>query len=274
MPNKAEGKKQNLVVFAGIALLIAGGGAWLLKLNTSDNQVATQETVLNQTVPAPTEKKGVLKNFTGAQFRDLYNNFAYPNTKRINEDTPITGNGEADAHIRKLALARGYMIRSAPVTDVFKTVETDMRLQERSAQPWIDMVEAAKKDNVRLELTAAYRSAETQKEILLSKLKLDGIAISRIASGVYDTELDSVLSSTAVPGFSRHHTGYTIDIGCIDQPYVVFEATKCFEWLSKDNYKNSKTFGWIPSYPEGAGKQGPDPETWEYVWVGVDALTE
>jgi len=33
-----------------------------------------------------------------------------------------------------------------------------------------------------------------------------------------------------------------------------------------------KRFGFIPSYPENSGKQGPEPEPWEYVWVGEDVL--
>jgi LAS superfamily LD-carboxypeptidase LdcB len=55
---------------------------------------------------------------------------------------------------------------------------------------------------------------------------------------------------------------------------VVFEQSVCFGWLSKGNYKNAKSNGWIPSYPDGAKKQGPDPESWEYVWVGKQNLIE
>jgi LAS superfamily LD-carboxypeptidase LdcB len=232
-----------------------------------------------QTAKAPVRftepaKKGVLKNFTGPEFRDLYNSFAYPNTKRIAEDTPITSNPDADARIRKIAEDRGYHIRSAPVTDAFREVAPGMKLQERAADPWLQMVEAAKKDKETLILTAAYRSADEQKKILLDRLGSDGINIALIGRGIYDQRINEVLRTTAVPGYSRHHTGYTIDIGCQNDPSVIFDESSCFKWLSADNYKNAKTFGWIPSYPPGAGNQGPEPESWEYVWVGVDTLTE
>ena len=54
--------------------------------------------------------------------------------------------------------------------------------------------------------------------------------------------------------------------------FTDFGSTRAYEWLSSDNYLNAKRFGFIPSYPQGAGKQGPDPEPWEYVWVGEDRL--
>jgi LAS superfamily LD-carboxypeptidase LdcB len=98
--------------------------------------------------------------------------------------------------------------------------------------------------------------------------------IEGIASGRYDAQVSQVLAMTAIPGYSRHHTGYTVDIACKNNPNASFVYTVCFQWLNADNYKNAKTYGWIPSYPDGAGQQGPDREPWEYVWVGVDAVTE
>src|SRR5690606_25521512 len=38
------------------------------------------------------------------------------------------------------------------------------------------------------------------------------------------------------------------------------------------NYANAKRFGFIPSYPPDGGKQGPEPEPWEFVWVGVEVI--
>ncbi len=42
--------------------------------------------------------------------------------------------------------------------------------------------------------------------------------------------------------------------------------------MAADNYRVAKQFGFIPSYPSGAGAQGPEPEPWEYVYVGVKAI--
>lgn len=257
-----------------VLLALAGAAGWWFTLGQKNENPPSQgsEVVVQQSIQEPPPKKGVLKTFTGTQFRDLYNNFAYPNTEYISDSTPITGNTDADKHIRILAERRGYIKRSAPVTDNFKTVGDDMVLQERAAVPWLEMQAAAKKDGHRITLTAAYRSAGEQKEIFLSRL--GNLQLSAVANGAYDSRITQVLSMTALPGYSRHHTGYTVDIGCENDPAVVFEKSACFDWLHADNYKNAKRFGWIPSYPEDVTEQGPEPESWEYVWVGLDALTE
>lgn len=265
-------KKHGFVV---IAVLLIASGAYLLMQRDPNNKQANNQTVVaaNQTIKLA-QKNGKLKQFTGQQFRDLYNNFAYPNTQRIGQDTPITGNEVADTRIRTVAEARGYQIRSAPVTNTFRDVGDTFVLQQRAAQPWLDMKAAAAKDGISLGLTAGYRSAEDQKQLFLQRLNQIGLTPDAIASGAYDAQVSQILRATAIPGYSRHHTGYTIDIACKDQPTTSFEYTVCFKWLQANNYEHAKQHGWIPSYPEGTANQGPDPESWEYVWVGMDAVTE
>lgn len=260
------------ISFGILSLIIIGVCIFLFGGKTEAPAPSSQASDINAVTNKA--KKGTLKIFTSQQFRDLYNNFAYPNTQRISDQTPIVGNVAADNHIRKIAESRGYTLRSAPVTDVFEELEPTMLLQQRAAQPWRDMQASAKKENINLSLSAAYRSAEEQKNIFISRLSGAGIAIERISTGQYDKQIIAVLQSTAVPGYSRHHTGYTIDLICENNPAISFVQTVCFKWLSAENYKNAKTFGWIPSYPEGIGMQGPEPEAWEYVWVGTDTLME
>jgi len=274
--NKKRGKKSPLMLIFSVLIIIAAGATVYVTLLRKDQKPAEskQEVILNQNIPSDPVKKGTLKVFTGEEFRNLYNNFAYPNTEYIAEDTVITGDGDVDSHIQKLAEKRGYVRRSAPVSNVFKTVQKDMQLQERAAGPWLEMQTAAEKDRINLNLTAAYRSADEQRQIFVERLGISATNYATIVGGSYDGQINQVLSMTAIPGYSRHHTGYTIDIGCENQPAIAFENTVCFAWLSADNYKNAKTYGYIPSYPEGAGKQGPEPESWEYVWVGKDTLTE
>ncbi len=225
-------------------------------------------------VPVETPKKGTLKVFTPQQFRDLYDNFAYPNTEMIGDKTPITGSETADEHIRAIAAGRGYELRSAPVHNVFVEVVPGARLQQRAAQPWLDMQAAAQKDGLNLGLSAAYRSADEQMDIFVSRLRQAGVNLTQAATGGYDLQIGRVLETTALPGYSRHHTGYTIDITCNNTAQTSFASSPCFTWLSTDNYKNAKTYGWIPSYPEGTSQQGPEPEAWEYVWVGLGAVTD
>lgn len=275
---KREKPKRGLLIISVAFVVIFGAVIGILQFTSNKTsskkvQQSQQQQSVVQNIE-PITKTGKLKVFTGQQFKELYNSFAYPNTQSINESTPITGNEVADARIRQIAINRGYLIRSAPVSNAFQNVGEDYLLQQRAAQPWLDLVEAAKKDGISIGLSAAYRSAEDQKQIFLGRLAQQNVPIEGIASGAYDGQVSEVLRTTAVPGYSRHHTGYTIDIACKDMPNTSFMYTNCFKWLSADNYKVAKEHGWIPSYPEGAGNQGPDPESWEYVWVGKDALTE
>lgn len=275
---KKQVKKHNpinvsLLVLAILAVCYVSYGLFLnnRKLPAVDTTAVQSSTATKTDAP---KKTGALKTFTGQEFRDLYNNFAYPNTEYISEDTVITGTKEIDKHIQDLAIKRGYVRRSAPVADTFNTVQPDIKLQQRAAQPWLDLKAAATKEGLDLNLTAAYRSSVDQRTIFLSVLSAYNINKTRIPEGIYDAQITQALSVTAIPGYSRHHTGYTIDIGCGNQREASFEFTVCFKWLKADNYRNAKTYGWIPSYPEGAGLQGPEPEAWEYVWVGTDAVTE
>ncbi len=274
-PKKRPKSKRSIgkpfYVLAFVAIIGAGGYLGYTKL-PSEKTPEKSQTVQNNAVVQSPPKQGVLKTYTGEEFKNLYNSIAYPNTREISEETPITGNPDADAHIRKLAVARGYLPRSAPVSDTFVSVDRVHKLQERASQPWLDMRQTARNEGYMLGLTAGYRSADDQKTIFLNRLA--GLSPVMIANGAGDVQINQVLRSTALPGYSRHHTGYTIDIACENDPYPVFEKSKCFTWLSANNYENAKKFGWIPSYPDGAGPQGPDPESWEYVWVGKDILTK
>ncbi len=258
-----------------VIVVIGGAGIYLTtKPNEPDASKNNDITIVKQDLPEPPLKKGTLKVFSAEEFRDLYNDFAWPNTKIIASNQPITGNTEADERIRDIAEERGYKVRSAPVSNVFINIDKSFRLQQKSAEGWRDMVDSASKDGINLTLTDGYRSADAQRDIFLGRLHALGIQISRIASGAYDKQLNDLMSITAPPSYSRHHSGYTVDISCDGNLSNAFELTDCFEWLSQDNYKNAKTHGWIPSYPEGTDMQGPEPESWEYVWVGKDSLTE
>lgn len=270
---KKQRSKKPLLVFA--AIFAFGLGALSLKSQWEPQENQSVEIAKADTQNIrPKAKKGILKSFTGEQFKNLYNGFAYPNTAPINETTPITGDLPADTRIRQIALQRGYQLRSAPVSDTFRDVGKGYKLQQRAAKPWLDMQTAARKDNIQLGLTAAYRSSDEQKDIFIKRLSQLGIPVGGIAAGYYDPQISQVLRMTAIPGYSRHHTGYTVDISCENAAAVRFEFSPCFEWLNRNNYENAKKAGWIPSYPEGTANQGPDPESWEYVWVGTDAVTE
>ncbi len=218
------------------------------------------------------DKPKTLKTFSGVEFKNLYNSFAYPNTQEITTPLPITGNVAADDRIRAIAIGRGYMLRSVPVAPL--TQVDDFLLQQRAVEPWRLLEAAAKAEGVNLGAVSTFRSPDEQRGIFMAQLRASGATPASVAAGQSDDEVDMILRVYSIPGYSRHHTGYTLDLECGGSGLDSFINTPCFAWLSKNNYENAKKFGWIPSYPDGAGNQGPNPEQWEYVWVGTDVLYE
>jgi len=133
----------------------------------------------------------------------------------------------------------------------------------------------------RLGLISGYRSVDYQRRIFLNLLRIEARkwigrewSAAELTSGEADSVIDAILTESSIPGYSRHHTGYTLDITDLSsgRDFTQFGETAGFRWISAHNYLQAKRFGFIPSYPEGAGKQGPEPEPWEYVWIGETAL--
>lgn len=235
---------------------------------TVDDKAATANSVAGAQI-----NNGELQFFTGEQFQNLYDSLALPNTESLETPPPITGNLAADKRIRQIAESRGYVLRSVPVFPIVKTNAPGLRdddlLQPKALLAWQELYKSAQKDGIPLKLNSGYRSIDMQRQLFLSRLNATAAAI---AAGQADNAVVRVLSQAAPPGYSRHHTGYTIDLVC-GSGTTSFDTTSCFRWLKNNNYEKAKEAGWLPSYPEGAFKQGPEPESWEYVWVGRDAVS-
>lgn len=280
---KSRRNRSRVLLFLVVLLLAGTGGASWYVLKTvqptsSTNIPGAPTPTASQQQPAIAKPKTTLKTFSGVQFRDLYRATSYPNTEPFTTPPEITGNAVADARIRSLAEKRGFALTSIPVAPIEKSGEQlageyqDDLLQPLAAKSWQQLKAAAKAERVSISLISAYRSPKSQRDLFTERLYSTGIKVSQIASGTGDNAVNLTLSMTAVPGYSRHHTGYTIDLQCDDG--MEFGASSCGKWMIKDNYANAKKHGWIPSYPPGAGEQGPEPEAWEFVWVGTDALYE
>ncbi len=237
-------------------------------LKTNQQASALNSNTKNQFNEQP--KKNRLRFFSNQQFVAFYESFAYPNTSEISSPPIITGNTEADKHIQTLAEARGYKLRSAPISNPIKATD-GMLIQQKAQQPLADLFTAAKKAGHTLTLVAAFRSVDDQRDLFVGRL---AVKPADIAAGLADASVSETLKTTAPPGYSRHHNGFTIDIACGNVGGYSFLDTDCFAWLSKDNFKMAKEYGWIPSYPDGASSVGPEPEPWEYVWVSREALLE
>lgn len=266
-----------LLAFVSMGLLaLANNYQQAARDKQKPSQIASATSVQDlKQVASATDVK--FKYFAGDQFQRLNESLVYPNTQPLPQAPPITGNGAADARIRTIAESRGYALRSVPVLPIIKTnnpeLEGEGLLQPKASSGWQVLLDMAKKDNIPLKLNSAYRSIDNQRDLFVARLKANGGDLSRIAAGQADEAVVQTLHMTAPPGYSRHHTGYTIDLIC-QSSGTSFQKSKCFQWLSANNYDKAKRAGWVPSYPDGAPDQGPEPEPWEYVWVGLNQVTE
>lgn len=119
--------------------------------------------------------------------------------------------------------------------------ETDANGREyllvpQAAQAWRAMKRAAQQDGVVIEIVSAFRNVERQAEIIRAKL-------------ARDMAIETILTLSAPPGYSEHHTGRAIDIntpGCeaTEEP---FELTDAFRWLMQ----HAGRFDFTLSYPRG-----------------------
>lgn len=248
--------------------------------NTTVAQKETSQKPTNESLTS-SQTTQQIKTFSSQEFRDLYTAIAatYPNIKEITSPPAITGSPAADDRIRMIAERRGYKLRSIPVAPIVKInesgLEGDDLLQAKAFEGWQELKAAAAKDKVPIRLLSAYRSLEYQRDLFNSRMQAAGVSVDNIVGGSQDILINQVLSLAAPPGYSRHHIGYTIDLACYPAgQFVAFGTSECYKWISTNNYLKAKQNGWVPSYPSGTTDQGPEPEPWEYVWVGKNAVLQ
>lgn len=276
--------KKFLLLAAVMILLIAGGVAGL-KLyilpahdKSSDqskgsvqqqNTTPTPDTASTNEQPAPPAQK-TLRQFAGNDFKNFYDQLQLPNLLPVENPPVISGNDVADARIRQIAESRGYRLRSSP-SGSLATVD-GMPVQPSVVDSWTALKAAAAAQGLQMSIVSSYRSVDNQRSLFMSRLANTGATIEQVAAGSADDKVNTVLITSSIPGYSKHHTGYTLDLLCAGWEFENFKNSPCHTWLMADNYKVAKENGFIPSYPDGADIQGPDPEAWEYVWVGADRL--
>lgn len=269
---KSNNKRFVAIIFLAIITISVVVGYLYISNNDDDVMFESTEIVNNkETVEEVQETpKTGLRTFDGNEFRLLYDNFLLPNTEKVGSPPIITGDDIADARIRQLSEARGYRLRTSPSVEL--SAVDGVLLQEDVQKPWKELQAAAKDFGLTITLTSGFRSVDEQRDLFLSRLQAEGVSVSKISNGTSDNVVTNILIKAAAPGYSKHHSGYTIDIKCEGWEFENFKNSKCNDWLVADNYKNAKLYGFIPSYPIGADLQGPDPEAWEYVYVGQEVL--
>jgi hypothetical protein len=200
--------------------------------------------------------------YTGDEFQALY---VYaveqelPNLVQLSGEPVITGEKALDDRIWALAFERGYVLR--PEAGPGLVSVDGVLMQPQAAEAWKALRTAAREAGLTFIVSSGYRSVTAQRSWFNSKL-----------SGTSDPAINSALEWYSVPGTSKHHGGYTLDFRYRDGTFGEFRETPDYAWLSAENFAAVKRFGFIPSYPDDVTGQGPKPEPWEFVWVGVERI--
>ncbi len=213
--------------------------------------------------------RAALPTLSGVEFRDLYNRYEpVPGSRKLTSAPPITGNAEADRHIRNIAVSRGYRLRSQHtgrlVTALGVPVDSVAGAQLNA------LANRAAAAGYRLGASYGYRSADHQRSIFTSRICC--YSATQIVQGRADGAIVAALRWVALPGFSKHQSGMALDLKAAGGSGGSFAGSGVGRWMAANNYRMAKEYGFIPSYPPGAGLQGPEPEPWEYVYVGRKAI--
>ena len=202
-------------------------------------------------------------HFTGPEFNELFTTAELPNLSSVSAAPTITDSAEMDERIRTEAIERGYRRRPLPADDaLMRLIDDGLALQHLAAEAWLAMAQDAAAHDIELRLDSAYRGHRYQRQVFLRPLETP-----------YELEdFAERMKMSAPPGYSKHHTGYAVDIGHEGFSDSEFGESPAYEWLAADNFANAKKHGWIPSYPPDGGRQGPVPEPWEFTYVGVEAI--
>lgn len=210
---------------------------------------------------------GCQPTLSGSEFKALYDRYEpLPGSVGLSAPPAITGNASADARIRSIAVGRGYRLRSQH-TGRLVTV-AGVPIDERVAGPFNALIAEANRAGHYLGAGYGYRSIDLQRTLFLRRIS--GYSNADISAGRADGAINAALMWVAAPGYSKHHSGFTLDLRAAGG--AAFGTSAVGRWLAADNYAVAKRYGFIPSYPPGAGAQGPEPEPWEFNYVGVIAV--
>ncbi len=150
---------------------------------------------------------------------------------------------------------------------VIDTIKGPMYCDERTIDDMLDMFQAAKEENIVLEVCSPYRDLEYQQMLFNRKIKW---YMNKGMSYMEAYQLSSQV--VTVPGASEHQIGLALDI--VTTNYLTldegFGETEAGKWLAANSYK----YGFILRYPLGKEAiTGIEYEPWHFRYVGVEAAT-
>ncbi len=151
--------------------------------------------------------------------------------------------------IRKRGLPLCFEADELVVAEV-DNLGREHRLAPPAADAWRKMKAAAREYGVGLQIVSAFRSFDRQVDIIRRKIEAGH-------------SVDEILSVSAPPGYSEHHTGCAVDIGTLgcDSLEEVFEQSEAFSWLAG----NASLYGFFMSFPrDNAYGYRNEPWHWAY----------
>jgi D-alanyl-D-alanine carboxypeptidase len=151
--------------------------------------------------------------------------------------------------VRKRGLPLCFEARELVVAEI-DNLGREHRLAPAAGDAWKEMKAAAHSDGVELQIVSAFRSFDRQVDIIRRKIDAG-------------QTVEEILSVSAPPGYSEHHTGCAVDIGTLgcDSLEEVFEQSRAFAWLTE----NATLYRFFMSFPrDNAYGYRHEPWHWAY----------
>ena len=155
------------------------------------------------------------------------------------------------------------------IPEQYTTLGNKMYLRKEALTAFLEMQNAADKDEIELKIASATRNFIYQKNIWNNKWSgatiVDG---KNLTKDILD-ELErfkKILEYSAAPGTSRHHWGTDIDINDANPEYFESEkGKKEYEWFTQNAYK----FGFCQPYnlKGSARPMGYNEEKWHWSYL-------
>ncbi len=154
--------------------------------------------------------------------------------------------------VRKRGLPLCFEAEELAVAEI-DSLGCEHRLAPAAADAWGKMKAAAHADGVGLQIVSAFRSFDRQVDIVRRKIEAG-------------QTVEEILSASAPPGYSEHHTGCAVDIGTLgsDSLEEVFEQSQAFAWLTE----NAAPYGFFMSFPRN-NAYGYRHEPWHWAYRKV-----
>lgn len=163
---------------------------------------------------------------------------------------------------KELSLPTDYVPSDLVVPNVlfsFNYYDEKKLMRQEAAEALEVLFAAASSEGLALSGVSAYRSYDRQYEIFTNNVKVKG--------------LDHTTKYSAIPGYSEHQTGLSIDVStksCNNRLDATFADTKESEWL----IQNAHVYGYIIRYADDkTAITGYSYEPWHIRYVGKTLAT-